>query len=275
MPPFANPHDFLRFADFGSLIRAGGGLGASAPTPLFSLGENNGPAPFPPRQRPPVISTVPHTRVTPPPDLWACRLRATQRERRITTRASPPDVTCAASPDRGCGGRLNAPFARSAPNLPTFGGRVSVADRRGLIRKYATPVWKFGRRLGTALGRSRSIKALLVTPLLFRIDLLTRPTTDRLSFHTHHQSTPNTLIAFYAPQAITSTTMTRAGHTLTTDHPGVSLDSRTLLSAQKARDQQARRSKAPPDIPRELHPFLSLSVGPSTMSNAVSRALSY
>ncbi|KAL1670991.1 hypothetical protein EV122DRAFT_285459 [Schizophyllum commune] len=113
------------------------------------------------------------------------------------------------------------------------------------------------------------------TPLLVRIDLLTQPTSDRLSFYTHHQSTPNALIAFYAAQAITSTTMTRAGHTLTTDHPGVSLDSRTLLSAQKARDQRVRRSKAPPDIPRELHPFLSLSVGPSTMSNAVSRALSY
>ncbi|KAL1697660.1 hypothetical protein GGG16DRAFT_120456 [Schizophyllum commune] len=58
----------------------------------------------------------------------------------------------------GCGGRLNARSARIPPIFRLFGGRVSVADRRGLIREYATPVWKFGRRLGAALGRLRSIK---------------------------------------------------------------------------------------------------------------------
>ena len=52
---------------------------------------------------------------------------------------------------------MRAPRAHP-PIFRLFGGRVPVADRRGLIRKYAKPVWKFGRRLGAALGRLRSIK---------------------------------------------------------------------------------------------------------------------
>ncbi|KAI4294117.1 hypothetical protein K525DRAFT_291262 [Schizophyllum commune Loenen D] len=73
-----------------------------------------------------------------------CTLQATLREDRVTLR-----------------GRLNA---HSPPNLPIFAGRVPVADRRGLIRKYATPVWKYGRRLGTALGRLQSIKGRPFNP---------------------------------------------------------------------------------------------------------------
>ena len=105
----------------------------------------------------------------------SCNLRATERKGRITLRPSPPGNTCTASPDRvsesrrfflalwltftqGCSGRLYARSPRSSPIFRLFARRASVADRRGLIRKYATPVWKFGRRLDAALGRSRSIK---------------------------------------------------------------------------------------------------------------------
>ncbi|KAL1711519.1 hypothetical protein EV715DRAFT_278444 [Schizophyllum commune] len=104
------------------------------------------------------------------------RLRATQGERRINPRASLPQATCTASQARmgksrrifcalwltfvqGYGGRLNARSARIPPIFRLFGPRDSVADRRGLIRKYATPVWKIGRRLDAALGRWRSIKS--------------------------------------------------------------------------------------------------------------------
>ena len=52
------------------------------------------------------------------------------------------------------------------PIFRLFGGRVPVADRRDLIRKYATPVWKIERRLDAALGRSRSIKGRMVDRLI-------------------------------------------------------------------------------------------------------------
>ncbi|KAL1684948.1 hypothetical protein GGG16DRAFT_106668 [Schizophyllum commune] len=69
------------------------------------------------------------------------------------------------------------------PIFRLFAGWVLVADHRGLIRKYATPFWKLGRRVGTAFDRSRSIKVLFL--------------------HAHHQLTPNTFIAPRAYPAIT------------------------------------------------------------------------
>ncbi|KAL1752237.1 hypothetical protein FB107DRAFT_250928 [Schizophyllum commune] len=78
----------------------------------------------------------------------------------------------------GCGGKLNVRSARSSPHLPTFRWVGLVADRRGLIRKYATPFWKFGRRVGTAFDRSRSIKVLSDSLLLHRFLSSRAPSID-------------------------------------------------------------------------------------------------
>ena len=74
--------------NLGSLTRAGGGLGASAPTSLSSPGENNGATPNLPPRRPPNMSTRRHTRVVPWVTLLGGRCVEEKRQRGAVFRAT-------------------------------------------------------------------------------------------------------------------------------------------------------------------------------------------